>query len=181
VSASHSVTTRFPLASDLRADRVKRLSGLINDAYDDAESGMWKRQGTRTSPAAVERLLRSQALILAEIDGILVGSVNVNLMADQVGEFGMLVADRNFRGTGIGSALVDHAEKWARERGCRTMRLELLTPRDWDHPSKEFLKQWYTRLGYVPTTTERLEELHPDLVPELATDCVFTVWHKSLD
>jgi len=55
---------------------------LINEVYDEAESGMWKRKGTRTNPTEVERLLRAQALILAESDGMLVGSVNVNLMND---------------------------------------------------------------------------------------------------
>jgi GNAT superfamily N-acetyltransferase len=174
------VTTRFPIESDLGADNMKRLSDLINEVYDEAESGMWKRKGTRTNPAEVEHLLRAQALILAEIDGVLVGSVNVNLMSDGVGEFGMLVADRNYRGEGIGSALVKHAEKWAREHACHTMRLEILTPRYWTHPSKEFLRRWYSRIGYVPQNTEPFESMYPELVPELATECDFTVWHKSL-
>ena len=177
---AQKVTTRFPIESDLGADNIKRLSDLINEVYDDAESGMWKRKGTRTNPAEVERLLRAQALILAEIDGVLVGSVNVNLMSDGVGEFGMLVADRKYRGAGIGSALVKHAEKWAREHACHTMRLEILTPRHWTHPSKNFLRQWYSRIGYVPKTTEPFESMYPELVPELATECDFTVWHKSL-
>jgi GNAT superfamily N-acetyltransferase len=153
---------------------------LINEAYDDAESGMWKRRGTRTDPAEVDRLLRARALILAEMDGVLVGSVNVNVLGNGVGEFGMLAADRNHHGAGIGSALVRHAERWARERSCHTMRLELLTPRHWTHPSKTFLRQWYARIGYVPQTTEPLEQMHPELVAELATECDFTVWHKSL-
>jgi GNAT superfamily N-acetyltransferase len=174
------VTTRFPIDSDLGADNIKRLSDLINEVYDVAESGMWSRKGARTNPAEVERLLRAQALILAEIDGALVGSVNVNLMNDGVGEFGMLVADLNHRGKGIGSALVDRAENWARDMACHTMRLELLTPRNWTHPSKEFLKKWYSRIGYEPQATESLEILHLELVPELATECDFTVWHKSL-
>jgi GNAT superfamily N-acetyltransferase len=177
---AQKVTTRFPIESDLEADNIKRLSDLINDVYDDAESGMWKRTGTRTNPAEVERLLRAQALIVAEIDGVLVGSVNVNLVSDGVGEFGMLVADRKYRGKGIGSALVDRAEKWAREHTCHTMRLEILTPRHWTHPSKEFLRQWYSRIGYAPQTTEPFESMHPELVPELATQCDFTVWHKPL-
>jgi GNAT superfamily N-acetyltransferase len=177
---AQKVTTRFPVESDLGADNIKRLSDLINEIYDDAESGMWKRKGTRTNPTEVERLLRAQALILAEIDGVIVGSVNVNLMRDGVGELGMLVADLNRRGKGIGSALVDHAENWARDMACNTMRLELLTPRNWTHPSKEFLKKWYSRIGYKPQTTESLEILHPELVPELATECDFTVWYKSL-
>ena len=146
---AQKVPTRFPIESDLGAGNIKRLSDLINEVYDDAESGMWKRKGTRTNPAEVERLLRAQALILAEIDGVLVGSVNVNLMSDGVGEFGMLVADRKSRGEGIGSALVQHAERWAREHACLTMRLEILTPRHWTHPSKNFLRQWYPRIGYM--------------------------------
>jgi GNAT superfamily N-acetyltransferase len=177
---TQKVATRFPIESDLETDNIKLLSDLINEVYDDAESGMWKRKGTRTNPAEVERLLRAQALILAEIDGPLVGAVNVNLMRDGVGEFGMLVADLNRRGTGIGSALVDRAENWARDRACHTMRLELLTPRNWTHPSKEFLKKWYSRIGYKPQATEPFEILHPELVSELATECDFTVWHKSL-
>src|SRR5262245_22652967 len=129
MNPAQKVTTRFPIESDLEAENVKRVSTLINTVYDDAESGMWRRCGTRTDPAEVERLLRARALILAEIDGVLVGSVNVNLLSDGVGEFGMLVADRRYRGSGIGSALIKHAEKWAREHACNTMRLELLTPR----------------------------------------------------
>lgn len=174
------VRTRFPIESDLERDTIERLSDLINEVYDDAESGMWKRKGTRTDPADVERLLRARALILAEIDGVLVGSLNVNLLGDGVSEFGMLVADRNFRGLGIGSALVEHAETWARQHACHTMRLELLTPRHGTLPSKEFLRRWYSRLGYTPQTTEPLESKYPELVPELATEVDFTVWHKSL-
>jgi hypothetical protein len=60
------------------------------------------------------------------------------------------------------------------------MRLELLTPRSWSHPSKEFLKAWYARIGYAPQFSEPLEKTHPQLVGELATHCDFTVWHKRL-
>jgi GNAT superfamily N-acetyltransferase len=181
VKQAQGVATRFPIESDFRAAKIKRLSDLINEVYDEAESGMWKRTGTRTNPAEVERLLRARALILAEINGVLVGSVNVNLMEEGIGEFGMLVADRSCRGKGIGSALVEHAERWAREHLCHTMRLEILTPRHWTHPSKEFLRQWYSRIGYAPQTTQPFESMYPKLVPELATECDFTVWHKSLD
>jgi GNAT superfamily N-acetyltransferase len=180
MKVTKKVMTRFPIESDLETDKIKRLSDLINEVYDDAESGMWKRKGVRTNPSEVDRLIRSKALILAEIDRMLVGSVNINLFGDGVAEFGMLVADLKCRGLGIGSALVEHAEKWARQNACHTMRLEILSPRHWTHPSKEFLKKWYSRIGYVPKTTESLESMHPELVPELATECDFTIWHKSL-
>ena len=159
------MTTRLPTESDLCVGNVERLTDLINAVYDDAESGMWKSQGARTNRAEVERLLRARALILADVGGVLVGSVNVNLMGNGVGEFGMLVADRRYRGKGIGTALVRHAESWAREHGCHTMRLEILTPRRWSHPSKTFLQQWYARIGYAPQSTESFESMHPELLP----------------
>ena len=110
----------------------------------------------------------------------LVGCVSVSVMEEGVGEFGMLVSDPGRRGAGIGSALVRHAEDWARRQGCRTMRLELLTPRHWKNPSKEFLQRWYARIGYAPQAAEPLERMYPRLVPQLATECDFTVWHKPL-
>jgi len=171
---------RLPTRHDLKEEVVRSLSNLINAVYDDAESGMWKRKETRTNFEQVRNLLEENALILAELDGEIVGSVNVNLMDKSIGEFGMLVADFNHRGKGIGSALVKAAEDWARRKKCKTMQLELLTPRHWKHPSKEFLKRWYRRIGYEPQLVEPFEKLHPEKVAELATDCDFTIWHKRL-
>ncbi len=177
---SAGVACRLPAEPDLDRQAIRRLCDLINRVYDEAESGMWKENGTRTRPAEVEELLRTRALILAEDRGTVVGCVNVKLMQAGVAEFGMLVADPAHRSKGIGSALVAAAEDWARKRKCGLIRLELLTPRTWNHPSKEFLKAWYTRIGYRPQFTEPLERLHPDKVPQLATECDFTVWHKRL-
>jgi GNAT superfamily N-acetyltransferase len=174
------LTIREPLEADLEPGAVERLAALINAVYDEAEAGMWKRKGTRTDRASVARHLRDRALLLAEQDGAVVGSVHVSLMGEGVGEFGMLAADPAQRGAGIGTALVRHAEDWARARGCHTMRLELLTPRHATNPSKEFLKAWYARIGYAPRSTEPLETMYPDLVPQLAMECDFTVWLKPL-
>jgi GNAT superfamily N-acetyltransferase len=175
-----ALSCREPREADLADKTVGHLADLINRVYDAAESGMWKRRGVRTTPEKVRELLKTKRLILAELDDEIVGSVNVNLLDDAVAEFGMLVADPDRRGLGIGTMLVHSAEEWARSMNRRTMRLELLTPRSWSHPSKEFLKAWYSRIGYEPQFTEPLEKTHPELVRELATDCDFTVWHKRL-
>jgi len=107
---------------------------------------MWKRKETRTTPDAVRRLLKERQLI----GGVVVGSVSVNLMSGRIGEFGMLVSDVNHREKGVGSALIKAAEQWAKRMDCATMQLALLTPRRWNHPSKEFLKKWYRKIGYEP-------------------------------
>jgi hypothetical protein len=60
------------------------------------------------------------------------------------------------------------------------MQLELLVPREWSHPSKEFLTAWYTRIGYRPVRTGRLEESYPALAAHLATPCDLVIHHKDL-
>ena len=59
--------------------------------------------------------------------------------------------------------------RWSREQGLDTVRLEVLVPRQWPHPSKEFPKAWCTRIGYRPVRTGQFEESYPELAPLLAT------------
>jgi len=67
-----------------------------------------------------------------------------------------------------------------RKRGRRAMQLELLLPREWQHPSKEFLKAWYGRIGYRLIRTTTIDEAHPHLAPLLATPCDFAIYEKPL-
>ena len=92
----------------------------------------------------------------------------------------MLVAAPEQRSTGIGRALVAFAERHSRESGRRMMQLELLLPRTWQHPTKEFLKTWYGRIGYRPVRTGSMQAAYPHLAPLLATPCDLAVYEKPL-
>src|SRR5262245_4917355 len=123
------LSCREPCEADFKDEAIKHLVDLINRVYDDAESGMWRRPGTRTNPDQVRQLLRDKRLILAELNGVIVGSVNVNLLDEMVAEFGMLVADPDHRGLGIGSMLLEAAEGWEGFMNRWTMRLVVTTLR----------------------------------------------------
>jgi hypothetical protein len=60
------------------------------------------------------------------------------------------------------------------------MQLELLVPRDWTHPTKEFLAAWYGRMGYRVARTGTIDEAYPALAPLLATPCDFVIYEKDL-
>jgi GNAT superfamily N-acetyltransferase len=92
----------------------------------------------------------------------------------------MLAAASPHRGTGVGRALVDFAEESSRARGLRAIRLELLLPRTWRHPSKEALKLWYARRGYRLVGSGSIDVAHPHLAPLLATPCELAVYEKPL-
>jgi GNAT superfamily N-acetyltransferase len=159
---------------------VDRLTALINDVYAIAESGLWRDGAARTTAAQVGELIAARQIAIATRDGRIVGSVHLHDVADDASEFGMLVAHPAHRGRGVGRALVDFAELRSRERGLRAMQLELLVPRAWRHPSKEFLKAWYGRLGYRRIRTISVEDSHPHLAPLLATPCDLEIYEKPL-
>ncbi|GIF70573.1 GNAT family N-acetyltransferase [Asanoa siamensis] len=159
---------------------VAELTDLVNQVYADAEKGLWVPGTRRTDEAEVAAVLEAGEFAVARLDAALVGAVRVQRLPGGEGEFGMLVASPAHRGAGIGRELVRFAEAWARGRGARTMQLELLVPRDWTHPVKEFLREWYERLGYRAIRRDQFEQAHPTLAPRLATPCDFVVYHKPI-
>lgn len=155
---------------------VERLATLVNEVYAVAEKGLWQDGTARTTPAEIAALVAAGEIAVAERDGQIAGCVRVHLLDSSTGEFGLLAADPAHRGTGIGRELVAFAEQRCHEAGATEMGLELLVPREWTHPSKEFLKGWYTRVGYRMTGTTT----YPAYVPLLATPCDFQVYRKPL-
>src|SRR3954463_11676919 len=159
-------------AADSRDARlVERLADLINRVYAVAEEGLWVDGAMRTTPDELAELIAAGEVAVARRDGEIAGSVRIRDVADDASEFGMLVAGFEQRGTGVGRALVEFAERRTRERGRRAMQLELLVPREWAHPSKELLKAWYGRIGYRVIRTGSMSDAYPHLAPLLATPC----------
>lgn len=156
------------------------IAGLVNRVYAEAEAGLWVDGTARTTETEVADLIEAGQIAVARSDERVVGSVRVQRLDDGVGEFGMLVAAPEERGTGLGRDLVSFAERWARERGVSVMQLELLVPQTWTHPVKEFLRGWYTRIGYRVVRTGDFGEDYPSLVPHLACPCDFLVFRKEL-
>jgi GNAT superfamily N-acetyltransferase len=162
------------------AGLVDWLTRLINDVYAVAERGLWRDGATRTTASELAGLIAAGEIAVATRDGRITGSVRIHDVAVDTSEFGMLVADPDQRGIGIGRDLVEFAERQSRERGLSAMQLELLVPRGWRHPNKEFLKAWYGRRGYRLTGVASFEDAHPHLAPLLATACDLTVYEKPL-
>lgn len=156
------------------------LTDLINGVYAIAEAGLWVEGASRTTAERVTELVRCGQIAVARVAGQIVGCVRVQLLGGGVGEFGMLAVIPSSRGTGIGRELVRFAEHAAKRERCDVMQLEVLVPRGWSHPSKEFLTDWYTRSGYALARVGAIEESHPELAPLLATPCDCMVYRRPL-
>lgn len=159
---------------------VGEVTRLVNDVYAIGEEGLWVEGTDRTDPAEVAAIIAAGELAVARRDGKLVGVTRVQLLPSGEGEFGMLAAGFAHRGVGVGRELVAFAERWAVDRGRSTMQLELLMPRTWQHPVKELLRAWYTRIGYRVVRTGDFASAYPALEPRLTTPCDFLVFHRPL-
>ena len=64
--------------------------------------------------------------MVADAGGQIVGMLNVEVSHFGFGDVGMLV-DANWRGRGVGSALVQAGIDWAQEQGLHKLSLEVFT------------------------------------------------------
>lgn len=176
-----NLSIRSSSTTDATPENIAHLTRLINEVYTISEGPLWVKGHLRTTQEGVQHLLSGGHLLLASIEGELCGCIEVHVdKALRRGSFGMLTADPVFRGQGLGSKLVTAAEQHAKASGCDTMQLELLIPRNFDHPDKVFLHSWYTRIGYVQDRVMDLLEKHPEKQGKLITPCDLTVYLKSL-
>jgi RimJ/RimL family protein N-acetyltransferase len=91
----------------------------------EARAASWRLEGTLVAVAGEEP----------------VGSIHVEVSRHGFGEFGMAVA-REWRGRGVGSALVEAAIDWSRAQGLHKLSLEVF-------PHNEAAIALYRKFGFV--------------------------------
>jgi len=171
---------RLPATAATDEALIERLVEIVNLGYRVAEAGMWRDDTPRVTIGEMAEFARHGELLVARADGRVLGCVRVREVEPAVWEFGMLAADDDARGLGVGRKLVAAAEAHAVAAGGHTMQLELLVPLEWTAPTKVTLDAWYRRLAYLPTHRGSIEVDYPRLAPMLATPCEYLIYRKPL-
>ena len=131
---------------------VDRVVALVESAYrgDSSRSG-WTTEadlldGQRTDATEVRELLGrdDSAVVLAEVDGRLVGCFHLERRSAGLAYFGMFAVTPLGQGAGVGRALLSEARRTAAAWGCPTIRMTVLRQR----PE---LIAWYERHGFRAT------------------------------
>ena len=128
---------RIRLAKDADAEPLTRL---INAAFRVEQPFI---EGDRTNPEGVRAYMKKGKFLLAEDSSGLVGCVYVEVRGDR-GYLGLLGVEPKRQGTGLGRKLMEAAENFFREAGCRAIELRIVSART---P----LPAFYRHLGYVET------------------------------
>ena len=162
---------------------VAALHVLVERAYrgDSARQG-WTHEadmlgGQRTDQAALIEMLNdpTQRVLVAEVDGKIVGSVQIQDRGNGLAYLGQLAVYPDVQAGGIGSRLVNAAETLAIERFAATrMEMTVIVQRS-------ELIAYYLRRGYLETGEMRPFPFDNDRIG-VATrrDLAFTVLAKPL-
>lgn len=136
MTGSSTTTVRGMTAAD--AERVAALSGELG--YPSTPEQIAARF------QAVQERTDARVFVAVDADGGVHGWVHVygryHLESDRTAEIGGLIVASESRGRGIGGALMEAAEAWARERGYGQVRLGSNVLRDDAH-------RFYQNLGYT--------------------------------
>jgi len=121
---------------------VEPLARLINAAFVVEQPFI---EGERIDPAGVREYMEKGEFLVAEDAAGLAGCVYVELRRER-GYLGLLGVAPAQQGTGLGRKLMDAAESYFREAGCRAIDLRIISART---P----LPAFYERMGYAQTGT----------------------------
>ena len=120
-------------------DADRRVLALLFAAVAEERDGI-----ASEPPIDIERRAASWTLdqtLVAVADRVIVGHLHVDVSRFGFGELGMLVA-AEWRGRGVGTALVAAAIEWARARGLHKLTLDVF-------PHNEAAIALYRKFGFV--------------------------------
>lgn len=126
--------------------------------------------GQRTDQTHFTDMMRKGSFLIAEdAAGRILAAVYIELRGDH-GYFGMLAVDPSWQGSGLGRTMVEAAEKYCFQHGCKRMEITVLSLR----PE---LLPFYRKFGYREIGTE---EFQPSRPLQNGVQCHCIVLSKSL-
>jgi len=161
MSTKHDLEIRIATAGDVPA-----MIPVVNAAFS-VEAFI---DGTRTDEERMSEMMRKGDFLLAERGSGGVAACVYTELRGERGYFGMLAVDPAEQGSGLGRRMVQSAEDYCRERGCKFMDITVLNLR----PE---LPPFYRKLGYVETGTE---EFRPSRPLKDGIECHCIVMSKAL-
>ena len=156
------------------------IISMVNEVYYTSEREFWSEGYYRISERDFEDYIRNKWLYVLEQKEIILGCVLFKQVEKDISSFSMLVCNPSHRKKGVGKTLVSFVNQEAIVRNNKKMYLELLSPKDWIHEEKKFLKDWYIKMGYKLKKEVDFKDYHPEHAPFMKCDLIFSLYEKNL-
>jgi GNAT superfamily N-acetyltransferase len=163
----------------LTGDQFDRLHEIITHAYAETEKAMWGDDYVRIDRKDLERCIDRDEVLVALIEGRVVGGVRFFHLRDNTWSFSLLATDFNELEKGIGKALVLRAEEIVQSKGADSLKVEILRPENQKIEAKERIAAWYQRMDYHLVKQIPLGELYPEKVEQISTPSIFDCYLKT--
>ena len=165
----------------LTPDEFEHLYQIIIEAYAQTEKEVWGENYVRVAKSAVLDYVNADEMLVAFLDGEIVGGIRCFELEDGAYSFSLLGADFKQAGKGIGRALIAAVEERAKAAGATEIRIEVLRAENIQVASKDILSDWYQRLGYPFVKTIDVFEVYNDKAKwaKLVNPSVFDCYLKQ--
>jgi len=158
----------------------KKVYELLITAYALTEIEVWGENYVRISFVEYNELIEKDEVLIALLEGEVVGGIHYYERRKGVYSFSLLCADFNKSGLGIGRKLIDAVEVDAIKHGATCIELEILRPKGMEVAFKTRISDWYKRLGFVYTHSQNFAEIRPDKAVNLVNPSDFDYYQKTL-
>jgi ribosomal protein S18 acetylase RimI-like enzyme len=151
LSGGYVTNLRFEFSKATEV-HLEKIAKLVNLAYRNTSQGGWTTEahligGQRTDQSSLADLLtkKDAVILVAESNPLyeLSGCVYLHNIEKKC-YLGMLTVAPHLQNHGLGKALVLEGEKYARQFGCQTLEITVISVRT-------ELLAWYERLGFQKT------------------------------
>jgi len=137
----------FELSPNLA--EVAQLEWHSDDAIQKMQYGYIAEMLAETS--------HPNATFIAETNNVSLGFIHVRTHIDGIsgetcGTVPLLAVSPKSQGLGIGKLLINHAEKWAKNLGCRLLHLEVFA-------NNKKADSFYQNLGFKPETVHMIKPI----------------------
>ena len=129
-------------------EELDKLYQIVIKGYELTEAEIWGPKYVRVFRHDYDELIKKGEILLAKYNGDIAGGIHTYQLNSQVYTFSLLASNFNLGGKGIGTALINAAEKQAINAGAQVIQMEVLRVKGLDTDSKLRLDSFYKRLGY---------------------------------
>lgn len=165
----------------LTSAEFAKLYDIVRIAYAETEKEMFGEHYIRIDPEEFKTFIDNDQILVAFKNGRVMGGVRHFSLGNEAYSFGLLASDFEFSQQGIGRALLNRVEEIAMKTGAKSVRIEILRPKDFELSVKTRIGDWYKKLGYRYRNSVPFESVAPEKAELSITPCIFDFYIKKLD